>query len=369
MTSADVLTMFLCGDVMVGRGLDQILAYPSDPVLHERYIKNAIDYVKLAEARNGPIPRKVDSSYIWGEALSELSKEDPQVRIVNLETSITTSNHWADKGINYRMHPENSDVLTAAQIDICVLANNHILDWGEEGLIQTLQTLHGRGVKTAGAGRTREEAIAPAVVDLPSRGRVLVFSMATESSGVPPSWAAGKNKVGVNFIKDFSAATVQWLGQQIRSHRKERDLVIASIHWGDNWGYEVDEECSAFARSLVDVGVDVVHGHSSHHIKGLEVYREKLIIYGCGDFLNDYEGIRGFEEYHGEWPVMFFPKVDIPSGKLVSLRLVPLHLKQFQLSRATLAESTWIRDVLNREGQKWKTQFSVEIDRSVKMTW
>lgn len=370
LNTSNVLTLFLCGDVMVGRGLDQILPHPSDPAIHEDYIKTALGYVKLAENRNGAIPRRVDFNYVWGEALLELEQAKPHARIINLETSITTSDKWEDKGINYRMHPKNSALLSAAEIDVCALANNHILDWGQKGLLETLDTLHELGITTSGAGQSLEEAAAPAVVDRGVQGRVLVFSCATESSGVPPSWAAGERKAGIHFLKDLSEDVVEYLGARIRALKKNRDVVIVSIHWGSNWGYEIPETCVQFARALVDkAGVDIVHGHSSHHVKGIEVYHDRLIIYGCGDFLNDYEGIPGFEEFRGELSLMFFPDVEITSGKLLRLRLVPLHLKRFHLFKASHKEAEWIKNVLNREGQKWGTQFLLAPDGSLEMKW
>ncbi len=95
----DAITLFMCGDVMTGRGIDQVLAHPSDPTLHGPYLKSALGYVKLAETANGPIDYPVPFSYAWGDAIKELDRRAPDVRIVNLETSITTSNDfWEGKG-------------------------------------------------------------------------------------------------------------------------------------------------------------------------------------------------------------------------------------------------------------------------------
>jgi len=168
--------LFLCGDVMLGRGVDQVLAHPSDPTLHEAFVHSALDYVHLAEAANGATPRAVAPDYVWGDALTELDRAKPQARIINLETSVTKSDAYFPKGINYRMNPENVGVLSPALIDCCVLANNHVLDFGREGLIETIETLHRAGLRTAGAGRDASEAAAPAVIDLPDAGRVLIFA-------------------------------------------------------------------------------------------------------------------------------------------------------------------------------------------------
>lgn len=128
---SDLITIFLTGDVMVGRGIDQILPHPGDPAIHESYMKSALGYVELAERTSGPIPRPADWAYIWGNALGELRRMAPDLRVINLETSITRSDeYWRNKGINYRMNPKNMAVLTTAGIDYCSLANNHVLDWG-----------------------------------------------------------------------------------------------------------------------------------------------------------------------------------------------------------------------------------------------
>jgi len=147
------LRLFLCGDVMTGRGIDQVLPHPLNPRLYEPYLSDARAYVELAENANGPIPRPVSFDYIWGEALPELRRAEVDLGIINLETAITTlETPWLGKEIHYRMHPRNVDCLSAAEINGCTLANNHVLDWGYEGLSQTLRTLDAVGVKHAGAG-------------------------------------------------------------------------------------------------------------------------------------------------------------------------------------------------------------------------
>jgi poly-gamma-glutamate capsule biosynthesis protein CapA/YwtB (metallophosphatase superfamily) len=125
---------------MTGRGIDQVLAHPSDPRLFEGYTMDANDYVILAERANGPITRPVSPPYIWGEALAEIDHFSPSLRIINLETSVTTSDEaWPRKGIHYRMHPDNIECLKVAKVDACVVANNHVMDWGREGLHETLK--------------------------------------------------------------------------------------------------------------------------------------------------------------------------------------------------------------------------------------
>jgi poly-gamma-glutamate capsule biosynthesis protein CapA/YwtB (metallophosphatase superfamily) len=85
------ICLFLCGDVMTGRGIDQVLPQPVHLVLYEPYVRHAREYVELAEAASGPIPRPVDFAYIWGDALEEFEHAGTDARIINLETAITTA--------------------------------------------------------------------------------------------------------------------------------------------------------------------------------------------------------------------------------------------------------------------------------------
>jgi poly-gamma-glutamate synthesis protein (capsule biosynthesis protein) len=346
------LTVFLCGDVMTGRGIDQVLPHPGDPRIHEPCAPSAELYVRLAESANGPIPGPVDFSYIWGDALDELAKVGPSARVVNLETSVTRSDdYWRGKGINYRMNPANVPCITAARIDCCVLANNHTLDYGHAGLLETIGTLQQAGVKVAGAGRNRSEARAPAVIDVSRRSRVLVFGFGSVTSGIPSSWAATDSQPGISLLEDLSDTTLDDVRETIRRVKRPRDIVVASIHWGGNWGYGVPEEHVRFAHGLIRAGADVVHGHSSHHVRPIEVFEGKLILYGCGDFLADYEGIPNEGVFRSDLALMYFPTVDPILGRLSDLLMTPMRVKNFKANRASVEEARWLRDTINRESR------------------
>ena len=352
-----VSTIFLCGDVMTGRGIDQILPHPSSPQIFEPYLKDARGYLSIAELKAGPIPQPADFGYPWGDALEVWEKLAPDLRIINLETSVTScEEYWKGKGINYRMHPENIPCLTRAGIDACTLANNHVLDWGYTGLEETLTTLREAGVKTCGAGATLELAAAPAQMVLAGKGTVHLFGVGVDSSGIPQSWRASRNRPGVNLLQDLSAATAEHLAAQIRGVKSTGDTVIVSLHWGENWNFEVTLEEMEFAHRLIDAGgVDIVHGHSSHHVKGIEIYHGSLVIYGCGDFINDYEGIRGFEEFRGDLALMYFVEVDAATGKFAGLSMVPTRMRKFRVQLASASEAAWLTGTLNREGKQFGT--------------
>jgi poly-gamma-glutamate synthesis protein (capsule biosynthesis protein) len=204
-------------------------------------------------------------------------------------------------------------------------------------------------------------------MEVKGKGRVLVFSFGSTTSGIPSSWAAEKEKPGVNLLNSFSDISVSSIREKILSLKQQGDIVVASIHWGGNWGYEVPREQKEFARRLIDqAGVEVIHGHSSHHVKAIEIYQDKLIFYGCGDFLTDYEGIGSYEYYRGDLGLMYFVSVEPSTGKLVRLRMVPTQMKRFKVNRAQEGDVLWLKDTLDREGKKIGTR--VELDQDGTLT-
>jgi len=365
------VTLFLCGDVMTGRGIDQILPNPSEPWLLEPCMNSALGYVQAAEAVTGPLPRHVSFDYVWGDALNELERVRPAARIVNLETAVTASpDAWPQKQIHYRMHPANVPCLNAGRIDCCALANNHVLDWGRSGLEETLNALHGAGIHTAGAGSDEAAAAAPAIIDVSSTTRVLVFGFALKSSGVPREWSATRERSGVNWLENLSSHSIQAIARQISRHGHEGAIVVASIHWGGNWDFGISRQQREFAHRLVDTaGVDLVHGHSSHHVKGIEVYQRKAILYGCGDLLNDYEGIEGYESYRPELALMYFPTFDPQTGDLASLTMTPMRTHHFRINRAAPEAAAWMAATVDHECRKLGSRVTQQPDGRLALHW
>jgi poly-gamma-glutamate capsule biosynthesis protein CapA/YwtB (metallophosphatase superfamily) len=355
-----MVRLFLAGDVMTGRGIDQILAHPSSPELYEDYVKSALNYTTLAERASGAIQRPASYSWIWGDALEELSRAKPDARIVNLETAVTCSSKPEPKGINYRMNPANMAVLKTAGIDCCVLANNHVLDWGEQGLLDTLAALKDCKILTAGAGRNVEEAREPAVLAGPGSSRICVFGAAHASSGIPWNWAATRERPGINLLPDLSGETARELALAVEARKTPGAIVVLSIHWGSNWGYEIPLEQRAFAHALVDLGAcDILHGHSSHHARAAEIYRGKPILYGCGDFINDYEGIPGQEDYRGDLAAMYLADIDETDGTLKALQVSLFQMHRFRLRRALPRDIVWFQATLNRQSEGLGVRFSL----------
>ncbi|WP_433088001.1 CapA family protein [Dactylosporangium sp. CA-052675] len=355
------MTLFLCGDVMLGRGIDQILPHPLDPALRERYVDGAGDYVALAEAANGPVPRPVDFSWPWGDALDVLAAAAPDARIVNLETSVTGSDQFAaGKAVHYRMNPANLPCLAAARPDVCVLANNHALDFGLPGLEQTLGALRGAGLQVAGGGLDAQQARRPATVRA-GHARVLVFACGATSSGIPLDWAATEDRAGLDVVPELSEDGAERLAERIRRHKRPGDVAVISIHWGSNWGYEIPAEQIRFAHTLVDNGADVVHGHSSHHPRPMEVYRDRLILYGCGDCVNDYEGIGGYERYRDDLRLLYLASV-APTGALLGLRMAPMQARRLRLRHARAEDTEHLRTVLSTVSARFDVRIDVTAD-------
>jgi len=363
------ITLFLCGDVMTGRGIDQILPHPGKPRLFEPCVHSALGYVRLAEEKNGPIRRPADFAYPWGDALDAWRRAAPDLRIVNLETAVTSSDDaWPGKGIHYRMHPANLPCLAAARIDCCVLANNHVMDWGALGLQETLASLRGAGIATAGAGLDAAEAAAPALLEVPGKGRVCVFAWGMEDSGVPLAWRARASRPGVNLLPDLGARSLDTVARQTRAARQAGDLVLVSLHWGGNWDFGIAPRQRAFAHALIDAaGVDVVHGHSSHHVKGIEVYHGKPVLYGCGDFLNDYEGIGGHEQFLGDLALMYFPT--LAAGRLTRLDMTATRTRHLRVNAAPEPDVRRLVDTLNREGRQFGTQVARLGGPELRLVW
>jgi poly-gamma-glutamate synthesis protein (capsule biosynthesis protein) len=280
--------------------------------------------------------------------------------VLNLETSVTRSGDVAPgKGIHYRMSPDNLGSLTVVRPDVCVLANNHVGDYGLLGLEETLGRLAALDLRVAGAGIDLAAAEAPAVVPVDGAAPVAVLGCCHASSGVPSGWAAAPGRPGVALLPDLSDASTARLADSVAREKAHGRIVVVSVHWGSNWGYDVPAAHVRFAHRLVEAGADVVHGHSSHHPRPIEVHRDRLVLYGCGDFVNDYEGITGFEQYRGDLRLLHRVRL-APDGSFRGLELVPFRSRQLRLERATPRDVDWLAEHLDRESRR----FGVRLERA-----
>lgn len=234
--------------------------------------------------------------------------------------------------------------------DCCGLANNHVLDWGTTGLRDTLEALEAGGIGFAGAGLDASRAEAPIVLPRPDGDCVPVFAAAFPSSSVPPNWAATADRPGVAWLADLEAATLARLLRRIEALRRPDDTVTVSLHWGPNWSYAIRPAERRFARGLIDSGlVDVVHGHSSHHAKPLEIHRGRPILYGCGDPVNDYEGIEGYDDFRDDLSVLYRLTLATSDHACTDLTMLPFRLRRFHLETIGDDDLGWLHGRLDRE--------------------
>jgi poly-gamma-glutamate capsule biosynthesis protein CapA/YwtB (metallophosphatase superfamily) len=113
----------------------------------------------------------------------------------------------------------------------------------------------------------------------------------------------------------------------------------------------------------------VLHGHSSHHPRPIEVYRNRPIIYGCGDFLNDYEGIRGYEDYRADLVLMYFVTLEPTAGKLVRFRMVPMQIKRFRLNHTSERDTQWMAETLHRQCERFGGDVQSDNANLLSLNW
>jgi poly-gamma-glutamate synthesis protein (capsule biosynthesis protein) len=190
---------------------------------------------------------------------------------------------------------------------------------------------------------------------LPGGRRLIVSACAHESSGVPDDWAALTQEPGVNLLSDFSIAGADDLAARVAPHRLPGDVAVVTIHGGDTWGYDVPQQHINFAHWLIERGFDLVYGHSSHRVRPIEIYRDRLILYGCGDFIDDYEGITGYQRYRDDLVLMLFPSLSAHTGQLAMLEMTPLQIRRMRLNRASATDIQWICDTMNTISRRFGT--------------
>lgn len=336
------------GDVMLGRLIDQLFPTHSDEPSQARII----DHLRTSR----PSLRHYSPESPWGNTLNILRLAS--LNIANLETSVTTHDvKWPDKVFNYRMHPANISALTAAGITYVSLANNHTLDFSVEGLVETVATLSSHHIHFAGAGRSADEAQRPANVPLTlwsgfesrrSRHSVDIFS----ASDHPRDWSS----VPSFHLIDYTSQTKARLKQLTASHhaQSQASFSVFSVHWGRNYSWQPSAEMRELAHFLIDeCGIDLVHGHSAHHVQGIERYGGKLIIYGCGDFVDDYALSPAYRnDLSAVWRVSI-EEVDQAGDvsertplKLRRLDVYPTRIKDFQVNLLETKDPDheWVKD-------------------------
>jgi poly-gamma-glutamate capsule biosynthesis protein CapA/YwtB (metallophosphatase superfamily) len=254
-------------------------------------------------------------------------------------------------------------VLTRARIDFCSLANNHVMDWGYGSFGETTKALSAARIAWAGAGRDRSEAALPAILPLARKGRVLVLSMTMLSGHTPAEWWAGEGRPGV-YLVQASDRGFEEVMQSIAGIKKPGDVLIASIHAGSNFGHGIEPAERRFcSRLLEEGGVDLVHCHSSHHVKAIEFRDGKPILYGSGDVINDYEGIPlspARATFCPEFGSIVLATFAAETGRCTSLRLQPTDVHRLRVRRAGREDAARVCAILNRESATFGTRITNE---------
>ena len=332
---------------MTGRGVDQILPHPGEPTLHEHSVRDARRYVELAEALNGPIPRQSASPGRGVTPYERVEEEAPDLWLVNLETSVTRNDDYdPGKDVHYRMNPDNMPCLTVARLDVCTLANNHVLDFGIRGLEErSTRWLPPPSRRRRWPGRPRGAAAGDRRRQpRQDHGFLGRHALQWRSGTVGGDQRAAWGELRRNGIRRCGTDLLE----QVRHAKHRGTSSSCPIHWGSNWGYRVPAADVRLAHLLIDGGVDVLYGHSSHHPRPIEIYRGKLVLYGCGDLVDDYEGIAGYEEYRDDLRLLYLATIHVETGRLSALRMVPFQARQLRLHRASAEDSTLLAAVLDR---------------------
>lgn len=265
-----MVRMNLIGDVMIGRSFNEFLDQNPD-----------LD--------------------IWGNTRVVLQPDD--INVINLETTITDAVvPWPGKPITYRLATRHADRLAEINPTFANIANNHILDYKDEGARSTMRILNSQGVAHVGVGEEYKDVIKPAVFQ--RAGRTYVFFAAAD---YPNYWdvtiARRPNEIGV-WQFDIGTKGYRSVIQQVENARAKygkEAIIVFSVHWGSNWVEDFNPGYMRrlFARDLIRAGVDIIHGTSSHHILPLEemtvrvpgtnTSRTGIIFYGLGEFIDDYD--------------------------------------------------------------------------------
>jgi poly-gamma-glutamate synthesis protein (capsule biosynthesis protein) len=320
----------LTGDVMLGRLVDQY-------------------------QRQRPV------TAVWGDLLDRLHGLDGL--FVNLECCLSTRGEpWTRtyRPFLFRADPDWAvPALSRAGVDCCALANNHVLDFGETALLDTLDHLDEAGIAHAGAGRARTGALDPAVVAVGDF--VVAFVSLTDNT---PEYAASEGSPGTAYVEidredsETRAAVTDVLA---RARDRDPDLLVASLHWGPNMVETPPDSFRAFARWLIDEGVDVVHGHSAHVFQGVERYRGRPICYDTGDFVDDYavdDRLRNDRSF-------LFELTTTDGGDPTELRLVPTEIDDFAVHRAGSEAAAWSRERMRELSASFGTSFERDGDHLV----
>jgi len=265
--------------------------------------------------------------WFWGDVLPMLGRADAV--IANLEGPITNSDtRWRRswKAFHFRADPDAVRILQCGNVRFVCLANNHMLDFSEAGLLDTMSALDAAGIGHTGAGRDATEAAAPAILELP--GLTVGLMAATDNMR---DFAAAPDRPGTNYIEMTDGPEqLQWVERSVRALRQAgAGLVVLSLHWGPNMRLSPPRSFRRFAHAAVERGVDVIHGHSAHVVQAVERHGQGVILYDTGNVIDDY-----WKFPFRATITSFVFQLDVEAGRPVRLDLVPVRIHSAPLSLA-----------------------------------
>ncbi|NGX41926.1 MAG: putative polyglutamine synthesis accessory protein [Chlamydiae bacterium] len=317
----DSILIGLTGDVMIGRLVEERLSF-------------------------------VAPEYIWGDTLPTLRATD--MNLINLEAALTISERAVFKTFNFKAKPERVEALVLASVDVANLANNHCLDYAEEGLLETLDVLDKAKIKHIGGGRSAEEAIKPVLMDV--EGVKIGILGCTDNE---PTWEATPQSPGTNYI-EISDHYAEKVAEEVRKLRDQVDILILTIHWGPNMRERPSTHFKNFAHRLIDCGVDIFHGHSAHIFQGVEIYNGKVIFYDTGDFVDDY-----YVDPFLRNDRSFFYLVECTKEGILGIRLVPTLIGNCQVNLSTGIEKEETMERMTLLSRELNTELTEEEDALV----
>jgi poly-gamma-glutamate synthesis protein (capsule biosynthesis protein) len=218
---------------------------------------------------------KYGAHYPFVKVAPILKKAD--MAFANLETPVSIRGKAADKMFAFRSKPATLKGVVYAGIDGVTLANNHILDYGQGAMLDTLLHLNKYKIGYTGAGSNIEAAFKPYTQTIKGK-KIAVIGVSRVLSD--PSWYAGKKSPGA-----ASAYTLEPMLGEIKKSSKTNDVTVVYIHWSEEFKDYPEEYARTMAKQMIDSGADIIIGSHSHCLMGIEYYKKKPIYYSLGNFV------------------------------------------------------------------------------------
>lgn len=312
--SFDQQSIIIClaGDVMIGRTINEIMQ---------------------TKGLNFP----------WGNISTVFKEAD--CTLINLETTLTTHQIKEPKVFNFQSLPYHVQSLKNAHINAVNIANNHIKDFGNTGLLETIKTLQAAHIAYTGAGKNIAEAIKPAIIKTKSGLKIGILGYTDNEE----TWAAKAKQPGINYIK-IDPNNMQPIINNIKKIKPSVDILIISLHWGPNMITHPLPEHIPFAHTLIDHGADIIHGHSAHVLQGIELYKNKLILYDTGDLIDDY-AIDPI--IRNDLSAIF--KITLVKNSIQSIQAIPVKIEKMQTNLLEDKAKEDVYSILNQRSSLFNT--------------